>query len=281
MFLFKSLNHFDNKIDVDYVFFNEKYVYSTSTLTINNGEEIQIDSSFKKWYKREHHNKIILPDGEQFVPMTALFTAPKSVNNKLPFFVMPLPSFLEKDGLKSKHTSVENLVTAIFLHEFSHSQQLETLGKKVNEFEKQKTFETEISDNLIQDLYEKDKEYKELFEQEIFYLYGSLDKASNTEFQNNIKLGKEIFKKRQDLLAEKKLKEIDAVFLTMEGLGQYLMYLWLIDTKGAGLENTKAIEEVRRSKTKWSQEEGFVFFLINQRLHNNKEWLKSLNTIFE
>lgn len=130
----------DNNIEVDYVFFNDKYVYTTSRISAQNGDEIKIEDSKKKWYRNEYQDKIILPNGEMFVPTIAVFTVPSTIKNRLPFFVMPLNSFWDKNGLKSKNSTLENLTTAIFLHEFSHTQQLKTFGKKISEFEKNNKF---------------------------------------------------------------------------------------------------------------------------------------------
>lgn len=72
------------------------------------------------------------------------------------------------------------------------------------------------------------------------------------------------------------LKEIDKLFLTMEGLGQYSMYLWLINPNGGNIEKSIAIQGVRRGGKWWSQDEGFVLFLIVDKLSKPSTWASNM-----
>jgi hypothetical protein len=72
------------------------------------------------------------------------------------------------------------------------------------------------------------------------------------------------------------LVQIDNFFLTMEGLGQYSMYLWLTHPKGGNLKRNAAIDGVRRKKKWWSQDEGFALFLILDRLSKPRSWAKEM-----
>ncbi len=70
--------------------------------------------------------------------------------------------------------------------------------------------------------------------------------------------------------------QIDNFFLTMEGLGQYSMYLWLTHPKGGNIKKEIAIAGVRRNKKSWSQDEGFVLFLILDKLTKPSVWIKNM-----
>jgi hypothetical protein len=72
------------------------------------------------------------------------------------------------------------------------------------------------------------------------------------------------------------LNEIDNFFLTMEGLGQYSMFLWLKHPKGGNIKREIAIEGVRRGGKWWSQDEGFALFLILDKLTLPKNWAKDM-----
>ena len=72
------------------------------------------------------------------------------------------------------------------------------------------------------------------------------------------------------------LKEIDVFFLTMEGLGQYSMYLWLTHPKGGNLKKDIVINGVRRGGKWWSQDEGFALFLILDKLSKPDTWAKNM-----
>ena len=61
-------------------------------------------------------------------------------------------------------------------------------------------------------------------------------------------------------------KQYDDIFLTMEGIGQWVGYSWLTDPRGKGLDAATAQREMRRKKTMWTQEQGLALFLVVDRL---------------
>ena len=72
------------------------------------------------------------------------------------------------------------------------------------------------------------------------------------------------------------MDKIDNLFLTMEGLGQYLIYVWLTHPNGGNIRKDVAIEGVRRKRKSWSQDEGFALFLILDQLLEPKKWVKQM-----
>ncbi len=80
---------------VEFVFFDDTYVYSTSTVTINNGDIVKgnnlINLTFI-WKKAVHNDSITLPD-HSVVSVGLMSYASEIPNENKSFFVMPLPSF--------------------------------------------------------------------------------------------------------------------------------------------------------------------------------------------
>ena len=60
--------------------------------------------------------------------------------------------------------------------------------------------------------------------------------------------------------------EFDDVFLTMEGLGQWLAYSWYVSARGPHIAPEVALREVRRGGRYWTQDEGLALFLVVDRL---------------
>ena len=174
---------------------------------------------------------------------------------------MPLPAYWAKAGITSKELGLENLITGVFIHEFSHSQQMQNFGKKITEYEKEYDFGIPFSDDLVQDLFDKDSSYQALFNEEVRCFYAA-SKGSTMRWEL-LNAGLQTMKQRQQTYFKKKYKNLDQIdnfFLTMEGLGQYSMYVWLIHPKGGNIKKQIAIEGVRRKKNRWSQDEGFALF---------------------
>jgi hypothetical protein len=60
--------------------------------------------------------------------------------------------------------------------------------------------------------------------------------------------------------------ELEEVFLTLEGVGQWATYSWYIDPNGLRLNSAVALREVRRGGRWWSQDHGLALFLVADRL---------------
>lgn len=262
---------------VQFVFFDDQYVYSTSTITIPKGLAVKGNNLMNlrlTWKKSLHHDTLTLPDQTK-VPV-GLMSFASEVNGNA-FFVMPLLSFWQHAGVKSIELGTEKLVTGVFLHEFSHSQQMENFGKKISSYEKTTRFEAPFSDDIVQHLFGKNDAYVNLYKQEVSSLYSSVKDEKLDRVLVNKAL--KAMQNRQQTYFKNKfiaLTEIDRFFLTMEGLGQYTMYLWLIHPKGGNITIPNAIAGVRRGSKWWSQDEGFGLFLVLERLTVPSKWAKGL-----
>lgn len=262
---------------VQFVFFDDQYVYSTSTITIPKGSSVKGNNLMNlklTWKKSLHHDTLTLPDQTK-VPVGLMSFASEANGNA--FFVMPLLNFWQRAGVTSKELSTEKLVTGVFLHEFSHAQQMQNFGKKISSYENTIHFEAPFSDDIVQHLFGKNETYVNLFKEEVSFLYSSVKEEKLDWALVNKAL--EAMQNRQQIFFKDKfvaLKEIDHFFLTMEGLGQYTMYLWLIHPKGGNITVPNAIIGVRRDSKWWSQDEGFGLFLVLDRLTAPSTWATGL-----
>lgn len=264
---------------VEFVFFDEKYVYSTSRITIPNGERIE-NSKFGgrtlNWKKAPHNNSITLPD-KRIVPIGLMSFAGEMPNESKAFFVMPLTSFWEKSEVKSDELGLRNLITGVFIHEFAHSQQMENFGKRVSEYEKKNSFETELSDNIVQEVFGKNDAYVELFKRENDFFFEAF-RAKEKSAKDSLTLdGLNLLKERRRRFFTENhgiFGELDDLFLTMEGIGQFAMYAWLTHPQGGNIPTEKALGGVRRGGKKWSQDEGFILFLLLDSYEKPEKWAK-------
>lgn len=268
-----------NKLEpVEFVFFDNEYVYSTSNVTIPKGEIVNgpklLEKSFT-WKKSLHNGTITMPDKSSAPIGLMSFASELPGRKNKSFFVMPLPSFWLKASVKSDELGLDNLVTGVFLHEFSHSQQMQNFGKQITEFEKNNHFETDFSDDIVQNLFEKNSAYTELYGKEVNTFYDASTEKNKATKNFLVKDGINLLQKRHiDFFTGKyeSLKRIDELFLTMEGFGQFTMYAWLIHKRGANLPTEIAIKGTRRDRKRWSQDEGLALFLILEKFSKPKNW---------
>lgn len=277
----KDIYGLDTTRPVEFVFFDEKHVYSTSGISVPGGEVIEGPALVGKkliWKKDVHLGKITLPD-KQTVPVGLMsFASPLTGAGNNAFFVMPLPQFWKNTGVESKELGLENLITGVFLHEFSHTQQMQNFGAKMTEYEQDKMFASiNFTDDIIQDYFGNDTAYTAMFkeETELFFDVSGFKTKSKVRSMAKVALLALNYRQQKYFTGEKQLlKPIDNFFLTMEGAGQYTMYAWLIHPAGGNLTAKAALAGVRRGKKWWSQDEGLSLFLVLIRLSQTRYWAK-------
>ncbi len=278
----KDIYHLDKLEPVEFVFFDTQFVYSTSAVTIPEGELVSgpvlLGHQFA-WKRMLHNDTVTLPDKSR-VPIGLMsFAAELPGEKNRSFFVMPLPAFWQRAGVSSKELGDDNLVTGVFLHEFSHSQQMQNFGKKITALENANNFGIEFSDDIVQHLFDKDSSYTSSFAREVDIFYQAVTEKDSTVKDSLVKAGIDDLRSRHNKFFTgkyKNLQEIDEFFLTMEGLGQFTMYAWLTHKNGANLPHEVAVTGVRRGKKWWSQEEGFALFLLLGQISAASNWAKPL-----
>ncbi len=284
-----NLNEYE---PVDFVFFDDKNVYSTSPVTIPDGKEIDGPIIFDQeliWKKEKHNGKLILPTGEIAPVGLMVFASPLQNSGKEAFFVMPLPKFWKDVGIPSD-LPYELFLTGIFLHEFSHTQQMNGIGTEISRLAETVKFSDNLSDEIVQEIFSENPVYVEHYKLEHSKIFEAL-KSNETE--TSLKLTEEILnlmKVRQDRFFiddYSALTELNQLFMTMEGVGQYTMYKWLIHPKGGNLNKELAFNGTRTKS--WIQDEGFGFALLLSEFENPQEWgtqvfgenSKTLNELME
>ena len=278
----KDIYHLEDLAPVEFVFFDSQFVYSTSDITVPEGDLVKGPDLLNRkfvWKRALHNDSITLPDKSRVPVGLMSFASELKEEKNRSFFVMPLQQFWDIQGVTSKELGNDNLVTGVFLHEFSHSQQMQNFGRKITELENANDFGIEFSDDIVQHLFGKDSVYTALFTNENNLLYEAVNVKDSVVKDSLIRTGLDAFRSRHHKYFTAKyesLKNIDEFFLTMEGLGQFTMYAWLTHKDGANLPPQTAIDGVRRGKKWWSQEEGFALFLLLAQFSDPGKWAKQL-----
>lgn len=160
------------------LFYDASCVYSTSAVS-GLGLEVQRGPSLSgvelPWRTYAHGGTITLPDSSRrpvqlmaLMALTAL-TAPKG--DRGAFFVMAAPEFWARAGVDSDQFGRERLLTAVFLHEFAHTRQLQTMNEVIRPIDMAWAFPQELSDDVVQERFESDPVYVAAYNAERDLLY--------------------------------------------------------------------------------------------------------------
>lgn len=260
------------------LFYDNEYVYTTSNVSAPDGEVFNGPKLFGEklpWKRAAHNDTLTLPTGQRVPVQLMTFAAPSEKEDVESFFVMAAPSFWQSAGIDCKEVGLDKMLTGIFVHEFAHTRQMNGFGSKISGFEKNNKFDFNVNDDIIQNYFSDDSIYIEQFKREVDLFYKATTVENEKEMIELTKQGLALLRKRQEEYLEPEkgiLVEIDQVFLTMEGIGQYAMVSWLEHPKGGNVGRDVAIKATRRNKKWWSQDEGLALVMVYKSLVADPDW---------
>jgi hypothetical protein len=277
--------HVNKATPVELVLFDEKYVYTTSKVSGEGGEIVEgpglLDQKYV-WFKKAHNGQLVMPDSSKSAVQIMSYTRPLfTKEDTTAFFVTPLPSYWKIKDIGDHGIGYDSLSLIVFLHEFTHAQQIikshDGMDNIINGYLSKHPKDGEVfNDDMMQNLYEKDVVYSKAFKTEIDLFYAACAEIDETKQKAMALYAIAVLEKRQKGILEKDKKdlaEIDNYWLTLEGLGQYSTYAWLMNPKGGNLNHKKALDVL---KTKWwSQEEGFPICYLLAKYDGTEKWWTS------
>jgi hypothetical protein len=277
--LSKDVFQLPENLPTRFVFFDTTFVYTTSPLTGKGGNIIegpQLSSEKQIWYKKIHNGIVVLPDSATKSIQMMIFASPTKEIDVKGYFVMPLLSFWEHEKIDGHGIGLENLTAGVFTHEFCHTQQLGSFDKFGEYFEayQKKNGSENFGDDMIQDFYENDKLISFHYKNELDAFKKAADANEKTIKAETVNALKLLEIKHAEILQKDKkdLKIIDDIWLTMEGVGQYAMYAWFINSKGGNLSQDISMKAIKTKS--WSQEEGFAMFYLLSKYEKPETWAK-------
>jgi len=218
------------------------------------------------WLGTPHRGKIVLPDGTDTNAVITSFASRVGMNGQR-FFVMALPPVWRKGTTINSDDRLG--LTGVFLHEFSHTRQMDVLQGRFDAAEAIYKMPADFTDDSIQMRFRSDPAYAASIAQESDLLYRA---AAEPDLAKTRAMAREALalmdarQKRWFVGKDARYKPYDDLFLTMEGFGQWAAYAWLSDPKGGGMTPAAAQSKMRGSRRWWSQEEGLALFLVIDRL---------------
>ncbi len=212
-----------------------------------------LQGSFARMAERSHDGKTVTI-GSISQPLGPISYADGSGR-----FVMSLPSVWRAAGVHSD-AGLENLMTGVLLHEIMHTRQsalataaLEGLGE-------------DAGDDMVQDHFKSDPDYVAAYRRERDTLYAAVAAPTDAEARSLARDALAMMKERRARWftgAEAKDAKLEDVFLTMEGMGQYMLHRHLSSVPD--VSSATAVAEVRRGDH-WTQDEGFALVAVLDRL---------------
>lgn len=212
-----------------------------------------------------HGGSVQLPGGNE-APLGPISFASGDAGG---YFAMSLPSVWRDAGVTSE-VGLERLMDGVLLHEIMHTRQTAlanaVLGPLV---EALGIPEHEVSDDIVQQRFGDEPEYAAAWGEERDLLFAAAAAPDDAEARRLAGRALEHMHARHArwFTGEKAaFTGLDEVFLTMEGMGQWMIWRYFLSLEGGGYAPEQALPAVRRGGRQWSQDEGLALILVVDRL---------------
>jgi hypothetical protein len=229
----------------------------TSTTAMNGGPNL--------WSATLHHGKVTLPDGTSLQPQVISFAG--SVGDNA-FFVMSTPTVWRAANVSPHGMTMDNLMTAVLLHEATHVAHVPTYGVQIQRIVNRYHLGEDFNDDSIQQHFKGNAEIAESVDRETRLLLDASKAKSRRAAASLVRSARNLMKARYARWFSGKdayMAEAEPIWLTFEGAGQWTGYQWLVDPKGAGLPAARVWPGFASDKH-WTQGEGFAAFMALERL---------------
>lgn len=248
------------------VLFDSSCVYTTSPLTAH-GASPRSDGptlfgASLPWRALAHGDSLILPDSS--VTPIQLMSFTSSSRESGPFFVMAAPSYWTSKGYGQ-----EPGLTGVFLHEFSHTRQLRGVRDTLGPIDSTWAYPEELNDDAVQTHFGADSVYVAAYIAERDLLYRAADAPTEEEARSLAAQALAMMRARHAryFTGDKAVfADVDQIFLSLEGVGQWTAYAWLAHPQGGGMPREAAIQKMLGKRRWWVQDEGLALILAVDRL---------------
>lgn len=238
------------------IFFDASCVRSTDAL--------HLDGRAPRWERFSHDGTVPLPTGDSMPAVVTSFAAPLE-GEAGSFFVMSTPTVWRAGGVRSE-IPLDTFMTAVLLHEISHTSQVATYMRRVSELEEAGGFGPELSDDVLQDTFADDAEIADAVLRETDLLFRAAAAPDDAEARRLARAAHDSIATRRERYRDRPaLLELEDVFLTLEGAAQWVALSWLASEGGGGVDADVALSEFGRRTNYWSQVQGLALFLVIDR----------------
>ena len=212
-----------------------------------------------------HGGTAVLPDGQE-APIGPISFASGDAGG---YFAMSLPSVWRAAGVTSE-LGLERLMDAVLLHELMHTRQTGLAAEVLKPLAAAGGIvDDELSDDIVQERFGSDPDYAAAWSKERDLLFAAAAAPDDAEARKLAASALELMRARHARWFEGEntvYRGFDDVFLTMEGMGQWLAYRFLLSPQGGDVSPEEALPAMRRGGRQWSQDHGLALLLVVDRL---------------
>jgi hypothetical protein len=231
-----------------------------------------------------HSGTVLLPNRVE-IPIEVKAATALYRNGRMTFLVMAMPSVWRANRQHAKNPHLDEYLLGAFTHEMTHTRQLVPINRRLRQLIGSADMPDRLTDDVIQERFQKEPGFTRLVERErdlLFRAAGLTDPALRRQTASQALAMISDRRARYYSGRNTPYAEIESLFLTMEGVGQWAAYK-LIEARGAlGMKDAgrgpapvstargssradaalDPLRLVRDNRRYWSQDQGLALFLL-------------------
>ena len=216
-----------------------------------------------------HSGELWVPDRPALpVGQAKILTSPYEEGKKS-FVICALPALVQHPMGGSVRPEFRDFLLGIVGHEMTHTRQTHDVDLRFKRLEKQAGLPPSFDDNVVENTFSGDREYRQRYETEQSKL---LTAALQDDEPAN---GRRLVAEALALMHERRARyftrkyatysELEDIFLSMEGIGQWVHFNIMRKKAPAGEPWQQTAQDFLGQTKSWIQWEGFALFILINR----------------
>jgi hypothetical protein len=215
-----------------------------------------------------HGNVVTLPNGKT-IPIAPIAVSMPGSDGERPFYVLALFSVWQADPVASKDPYLSERILGVSLHEMTHTYQLPEVVRRTAELSKRASLPHSLDDDMIEDRFAAVPGFRSAFEEERdLFFRAALEQDPVRRRRLAVEALDKALARRQRYFtgSDEAYAELESMFLSMEGLAEWLRFHHYLGRHMNGWNDVQVIAFMRGKNNNWSQDEGLALFLLLERL---------------
>jgi hypothetical protein len=199
----------------------------------------------------------------------AVVSRAQTIGNQT-IFVMAAPSIWRAANVPGGGSfSLETLMTAVMIHEAAHVSHGQSYLAQFPILAGRFNLPESWNDDSIQDRFRTNTVFATSVARETDLLFAAASATNDADAYRLARQARNLMQGRRARFyrgADQGLGQIEDLFLTLEGAGQWVGYTWLTDQAGGNVPASAAMPQFARRANFWSQTQGLAITMATHRL---------------
>jgi hypothetical protein len=214
-----------------------------------------------------HNGTVLLPNGTP-IPVELKASTSLYRNSRSAFFALAMPSVWQTKEVSA--TARAEFLQGVFSHEMTHTRLLVNINRRVRELASKNDLVYPLNDDVIQTEFQRAAGFEAAMNRERDEFYRAALEPDPSRQRKHLSRALDLVRARHARYftgPNAAYAELETLFLTLEGVGQWAAYR-LMDARAGG-RHPEALRIVRDNRRFWSQDEGLALFLLIDQLVPN------------